>query len=154
MENESTVGTEHVLNPWKHLCSLGTHLCLHLPHRKQTGLMNREQRTRLRLGWQRENSKRSQFWFWSTPLARLWAVLAQTGKEPMFLCIFKNYISNYHSMLSVLYLSHCEPVKTVHDWHWSVMARHVPPTQEKKRLWNMNVIIFRAEPGGQDRITV
>lgn len=31
MENESTVGTEHVLNPWKHLCSLGTHLCLHLP---------------------------------------------------------------------------------------------------------------------------
>lgn len=25
MENESTVGTEYVLNPWKHLCSLGTH---------------------------------------------------------------------------------------------------------------------------------
>lgn len=55
--NKSTVGTEHVLNPWKHLCSLGTHLCLHLPRRKQTGLVNREQRMRFHFVWQRENSQ-------------------------------------------------------------------------------------------------
>lgn len=67
MENESTVGTEYGLNPWKHLCSLGTHA----PATQEADRSDEQgAENEFCFGWQRENSKCSQFWFWSTPLAR------------------------------------------------------------------------------------